>query len=108
MCRAAAGASTQQGHRLAVFWLQTALKNEKSGAARAYSTRPSWADCGVFSLTGLHMYHSGIICENHNATRHTHTRATLSIHAKDDGGIGERYSPRVSASHQFSGGRGGI
>jgi hypothetical protein len=36
-----------------VFWLQTALKNEKSGAARADSTRPSWADCGVFSLTGL-------------------------------------------------------
>jgi hypothetical protein len=38
---------------LAVFWLQTALKNEKSGAARADSTRPSWAECGVFSLTGL-------------------------------------------------------
>jgi hypothetical protein len=36
-----------------VFWLQTALKNEKSGAARADSTRPSWAECGVFSLTGL-------------------------------------------------------
>ena len=30
-----------------------ALKNEKSGAARADSTRPSGADCGVFSLTGL-------------------------------------------------------
>ena len=39
---------------LAVFWLlQTALKNEKSGAARAGSTRASGADCGVFSLTGL-------------------------------------------------------
>jgi hypothetical protein len=30
-----------------------ALKNEKSGAARADSTQPSGADCGVFSLTGL-------------------------------------------------------
>jgi hypothetical protein len=30
-----------------------ALKNEKAGAARADSTRPSGADCGVFSLTGL-------------------------------------------------------
>ena len=38
---------------LAVFWLQTALSAEKSGAARADSTRPSGADCGVFSLTGL-------------------------------------------------------
>jgi hypothetical protein len=36
-----------------VFWLQTALSAEKSGAARADSTRPSGADCGVFSLTGL-------------------------------------------------------
>ena len=35
------------------FWLQTALSAEKSGAARADSTRPSGADCGVFSLTGL-------------------------------------------------------
>jgi hypothetical protein len=45
---------------LAVFWLQTALSAEKSGAARAdsaYSTRPSGADCGVFSLTGLDLSH---------------------------------------------------
>jgi hypothetical protein len=45
------------GHRfpwhvaLAVFWLQTALKNRALPSAD--STRPSGADCGVLSLTGL-------------------------------------------------------
>ena len=50
-----------------------ALKNEKSGAAHADSTRPSGADCGVFSLTGLIAHHSrliiiiiNIINNNHN------------------------------------------
>jgi hypothetical protein len=55
VCRAAAEARSR-GTDSRGTWLQTALKNEKSGAARADSTRPSWADCGVFSLTGLSNY----------------------------------------------------
>jgi hypothetical protein len=68
---------------LAVFWLQTALKNEKSGAARADSTRPSWADCGVFSLTGLmsKSFVSNRLQKTELPTQHPHAQWHFQVHA---------------------------